>query len=142
MAARRALLANIRDDDVVTFAPVATPVTTLTAFVFADCAYCQTLYSQRDQFVAMGVKIRFVPVAPLAAAEGVACASDRRAALSAVMAGGALPPRCATPGNLNYQRLATSLGMTNAPTIFSETGTVVVGYTTPEELVRVLEQAR
>jgi hypothetical protein len=142
MAARRPLLAAISDDDVVTFAPAAPPATTLTAFVFADCAYCQALYSRRDDLVAMGVKIRFVPVAPSAVAEGVACASDRRAALTAVMTSGALPPKCSSAGTVDYRRLATTLSVMNAPTIFSATGTVVVGFTTPEELVRVLNQGR
>lgn len=142
IAARRPLLAQIRDEDVVTFAPVRTPTLTLTAFVFDDCAPCKILYSHRDRFVALGVKIRFVPVAPRAVVEGVACASDRRAAMTAVMTNGTVPARCSSAGAPNYTRLATDLNVEGTPTIFSATGTVVVGYTTPEELIRVLSEAR
>src|SRR5688572_8412626 len=131
-------LAKIADADTILFAPAGTARATLTIFLDPRCAHCRRLVHDTDKLTARGVRLRIVPVHHTTLATNIWCARDRRAALRHAMKEISLWPACAGEARDGFAPLYRNLFINHTPAAFNSRGEVVVGYTTPEELIRVL----
>jgi hypothetical protein len=131
-------LAKIADADTVLFTPAGAARATLTVFLDPRCAYCRRLVHDTDKLVARGIRLRIVPVHNTTLATNIWCARDRRAALRNAMKEISLWPACAGEARDGFAPLYRNLSVDNTPATFNGRGEVVIGYTTPEELMRVL----
>jgi hypothetical protein len=131
-------LAKIADADTVVYAPAGTPRATLTTFLDPTCHGCRRLHHEAGKFTALGIKLRFVPVHREALSTNIWCAKDRRAALANAMKEISVWPACAGEARDGFAPHYRNMYLYNAPATLNSRGEVVLGYTTPEELIRLL----
>ncbi|HEB78229.1 MAG TPA: DsbC family protein [Methylothermaceae bacterium] len=144
--ARLAQLNKIGEDKMIVFSPEK-PRHTVTVFTDIDCGYCRRLHSQIDQYMDLGIRVRymFFPRAGKGSrsydkAVAVWCAKDRRQALTAAKQGKEIEMlRCDNPVD-QHMALAESFGVRGTPMIVTETGEILPGYFPPEALAQHLEE--
>jgi thiol:disulfide interchange protein DsbC len=122
---------------------------TVSVFTDIDCSYCRKLHSHIDQYIADGIRVRylFFPRAGLSSnsyrkAVSVWCADDRRKALTDAKLGKSVPPRtCDNPVKQEYE-LGETLGIDGTPALVMPDGELVPGYLPPARLAAYLEAKR
>jgi thiol:disulfide interchange protein DsbC len=133
---------NYPEDKMLVYTPkkVAHTVTVVTDI---DCPYCRRLHSEMDQYMADGIKVRYLFM-PLKGQEdynttvSVWCAADRNQALDTVKAGGQIEAKtCANPV-AEHLSLARSLGVNGTPAIILEDGELLPGYVPEKTLAAKL----
>jgi len=137
-AMRAKALANIADADTIVYAPAGTVRATLTAFLDPKCHACRRLHRDAQKVAAQGIRLRFVPIFNTPLATNIWCARDRRAALGHAMREVSLWPACAREVRDGFAPLYRGMLIENSPSTFNSRGEIVSGYTTPDELIRVL----
>ena len=145
--ARLKALDALGEDNMIIFSPKK-PKHTITVFTDIDCAYCRRLHSQIDQYLARGIRVRylFYPRAGKGSrsyekAIAVWCAEDRRKALTAAKQGREIEMKTCDHPVDQHMDLAQQFGVTGTPMIVTETGEILPGYVPPETLARHLEEA-
>lgn len=139
-ALRRELLAQVRPDQKIVFAP-AKPTDTITVFTDIDCGYCRKLHSHIAEFNQQGIAVEylFFPRTGLSGesfdkAVSVWCAADQRTALTESKAGKLLPKTiCKNPVTIDYN-LGRKIGIDGTPAIFTADGVQIGGYLAPAQM--------
>jgi thiol:disulfide interchange protein DsbC len=147
MNMRKTVLAGLKDDAMVVFAP-ARYKHTVTVFTDTDCGYCRKLHSQMADYNSRGIRVRYLafprngPNTPAwKQAEQVWCAKDKRGAMTRAKLGIVLKdPVCKNnPVAMQYQ-MARDFGLQGTPAIVLESGELIGGYLEPAELADYLAE--
>ena len=146
MAARIDTLDAIGQANMIVFEPEEASHT-ITVFTDIDCGYCRKLHRQIAGYNELGIRVRYLffprsgpQTASWFKAEQVWCADDRNAALTLAKAGGVLEAEACevTPVAEHYQ-LGRAIGISGTPAIIADTGQLIPGYVSPQELLKYLE---
>ena len=133
------------EDKMIVYTPPGKTRHTITVVTDVNCPYCRRLHSEMSQYMAGGVKVRYVFM-PLKGPDDVKktisvwCADDRNKALDIAKAGGEVEAKtCDNPIKEMYQ-LARSLGVNGTPAIFLEDGEMLPGYVPAKKLIAELDK--
>jgi len=143
---RKTKIASIDEDQMIIFEPKKA-THTVTVFTDVDCGYCRKLHSQIDEYLAEGIRVRYVfyPLRGEKApsyhtAENVWCADDRQQALTLAKQGKKVEEKqCETPVAQHLQT-GIELGIRGTPGIISEDGRLLPGYMPPKTLLSELDK--
>ncbi len=145
--ARRALLAGLGDDRVISFAPEKVRHS-ITVFTDVGCTYCRRMHSEIDQYLAAGIEVRYVlyprngpESADWQESEKVWCAPDRNSALTAAKRDQPFQTASCDASIIqaNYQ-LGHEIGLSGTPAIVLENGTMIGGYVPADMLATQLDK--
>ena len=143
---RRGLLAGVKDDEVITFAPAA-PKYELYVFTDVDCGFCRRLHAQMPELNGMGIRVRylFFPRTGMGTdsarkAESVWCAANRQAALTQAKTGAeVVTRRCKNPVEAGY-KLGQAMGLQGTPALYTPAGDEIRNGE-PQDILRQLVEA-
>ena len=149
-ATRKAALAKVPASQRLIYSP-ANPKHTVTVFTDVDCGFCRQLHAHIDEFNKQGIAVEYVfwpregvkttagnDTPSYTKAVSVWCAADRKSAFDSAMTGAAVKTAsCANPVKDEFE-LGERLGVNGTPTIVNESGDVIGGYLTPEQMVKAL----
>jgi thiol:disulfide interchange protein DsbC len=144
---RLALLAGVKDEDAIIFAPKGQTLHTVTVFTDVDCVHCRRMHSEIGELNKLGIRVRYLSF-PRGGpgseswhkAEAVWCSADRKDALTRAKKGETLPAgKCATPVAAEYE-LGRQIGITGTPGIVTETGEFLAGYASAAYLAEYLSE--
>jgi thiol:disulfide interchange protein DsbC len=144
---RLALLAGVKDEDAIIFAPKGPAQHTVTVFTDVDCVHCRHMHSEIAELNRLGIRVRYL-MFPRGGpgteswhkAEAVWCSADRKDALTRAKRGEKLPPgKCETPVAAQYE-LGRQLGISGTPGIVTETGEFLAGYASAAYLAAYLSE--
>jgi len=148
--ARKAALDKVGEDNMIIFKPKIGKYM-VSVFTDIDCGYCRKLHSEIDQYLAEGIKVRylFYPRAGKGSdsytkAISVWCADDRNKALTEAKKGATPKEKtCANPVDQHMQ-LANDFEVRGTPLIVTEKGNLLPGYVPAKQLAEFLkdEQAK
>ena len=147
MAARLYSLDNVSESSMIIFGS-GDAVHTVTVFTDIDCGYCRKLHRQIDEYNEMGIRVRYLffprsgpQTSSWFKAEEVWCADDRNTALTNAKGGAEIDSTdCgATPVAEHYE-LGRTFGIQGTPAIIADTGEMIPGYVSPDELLKYLEE--
>jgi thiol:disulfide interchange protein DsbC len=132
---RLEVLAGIKDQDAIVFAPKAAAQHTVTVFTDVDCVHCRRMHTEIAELNRLGIRVRYLMFPrggpgsdAWAKAETVWCSADRRDALTRAKKGEKLQAgRCETPIAAQYE-LGRQLGVNGTPGIFTDKGEYLPGY--------------
>ncbi|MBT8445489.1 MAG: DsbC family protein [Gammaproteobacteria bacterium] len=145
--ARRNLMAQLDDSEVISFAP-ENPKYSVTIFTDVGCTYCRRLHSQIDEYLARGIEVRYLLYprnGPASSewntSEQVWCAADRNRALTAAKLDRKFETSpCDASIVQEHYLLGREVGLSGTPAIVFEDGTLIGGYLPAEQLAQQLEQ--
>ncbi len=145
--ARRELMSQVSDDEVILFSP-ENPRYTVSIFTDVDCTYCRRLHNQIEQYMANGIEVRYLlyPRGGPASAtwntsEAVWCARDRGEALTLAKLGREFESAsCDASIVQDHYILGQEVGLSGTPAIVLEDGELIAGYLPPDALKMRLEQ--
>jgi hypothetical protein len=138
---RMQLLAQLPDSETIVFPASGKQQAVYTIFTDPSCGACLSMFEARTDFVAQGIRVRYVMALDNELSRKVWCAKDRVAALDAALR---LPPRgtldhqCEKSFSTNFFKNSSAFGVSNFPTILTDDGDALVGHGPPEETVRLL----
>jgi thiol:disulfide interchange protein DsbC len=134
---------KLGEDDMVVYTP-ETIRHTITVVTDIDCPYCRRLHSEMDQYMAGGVKVRYIFM-PLKGqgdyrtTVSVWCAKDQNEALDLAKAGADVEAKdCDNPID-EHLKVARNLGVRGTPAIILQNGTMLPGYVPAGKLVSELD---
>lgn len=144
---RRDLMSAIPDDEVIAFSPSEIKYS-VSIFTDVDCTYCRRLHSQIDEYLALGIEVRYLmyprngPTSPSwAVAQEVWCSNDRNSALTAAKADrNFASTNCDASIVDHHYQLGQEVGLSGTPAILLNDGTLISGYLPPDQLRDRLEQ--
>jgi thiol:disulfide interchange protein DsbC len=144
---RRDLMSAIPDDEVIAFSPSEVKYS-VSVFTDVDCTYCRRLHNQIDEYLALGIEVRYLmyprngPTSPSwAVAQEVWCANDRNGALTAAKADRNFASTdCDASIVDHHYQLGQEIGLSGTPAIVFDDGTLISGYVPPDQLRDRLEQ--
>jgi thiol:disulfide interchange protein DsbC len=135
---------KLGEDDMVVYAP-ETIRHTITVVTDIDCPYCRRLHSEMDQYMAGGVKVRYIFM-PLKGqgdyrtTVSVWCAKDKNEALDKAKAGADVEAKdCDNPID-DHLKVARNLGVRGTPAIILQDGSMLPGYVPASKLVSELDK--
>lgn len=145
---RRELIDGLPDDETIVFAPPEIKHV-VTVFTDVECTYCRKLHSQINDYLDLGIEVRYVlyprngPASRAwSTSEDVWCAKDRNSALTAAKRDQSFETsQCNTQIISEHYMLGQDVGLSGTPAIVLEDGTLISGYLPPEALNSRLEQA-
>jgi len=145
---RRELVASLEDDDSILFSP-AEPKYSVTIFTDIDCTYCRRLHAQINEYMDLGIAVRYLLYprnGPASRAwtksEDVWCAQDRNQALTAAKLDRDFETTKCDASMINkHYALGQGVGLSGTPAIGFDDGTLVGGYLPPAALSARLESA-
>lgn len=143
---RKAAMAEIGDDQVISFGPADADYT-ITVFTDIDCGYCRKLHSEMADYNAKGIRVRylFFPRSgpgseSFQKAIAVWCSDDRQKAMTAAKNGDDIEQReCENPV-LDHYALGRQMGVSGTPAIVLDSGRMVPGYVPAERLRTMLDE--
>lgn len=146
---RRDVLAGVSEAGMVVFSPPK-PTTTITVFTDIDCGYCRKLHKQVAAYNAKGIRVRYMffprsgpGTESWAKAEQVACAKDRRTALTRAKLGEKLGDQPCQPNPVaEHYNIGRDFGLQGTPAIVLESGELIGGYLDPVELSKYIAETR
>ena len=144
---RRDLMSAIPDDEVIAFSPSEVKYS-VSVFTDVDCTYCRRLHNQIDEYLALGIEVRYLmyprngPTSPSwTVAQEVWCANDRNGALTAAKADRNFASTdCDASIVDHHYQLGQEIGLSGTPAIVFDDGTLISGYVPPDQLRDRLEQ--
>ena len=144
---RLALLAGVKDEDAIIFAPKGTAQHTVTVFTDVDCVHCRRMHSEIAELNKLGIRVRYLSFPrggpgsdSWRKAEAVWCSADRKDALTRAKKGETLPAgKCESPVAVEYE-LGRSLGVSGTPGIFTDKGEYLAGYANAAYLAAYLAE--
>ena len=145
--ARRDLMAQLGDDEVILFSPDDVKYT-VSVFTDVDCTYCRRLHNQIEEYLANGIEVRYLLYprgGPASAAwntsEAVWCAKDRGAALTLAKLDREFDSaKCDASIVQQHYILGQEVGLSGTPAIVLEDGELIAGYLPPDALKARLQQ--
>lgn len=146
---RRNLLAGLKEDQMIVFAP-ATVKHTVTVFTDVDCVYCRRLHSEIAELNKLGVKVRYLAYPRTGPdteswkkMEQVWCSKDRKDAITHAKLGEEVQAStCGATPIASQFRLGEQIGVNGTPAIITETGEYIGGYLPAAELAQYLDSAK
>jgi thiol:disulfide interchange protein DsbC len=145
--ARKAMVAGLGDDEVITFAPEEVKYE-ITVFTDVGCTFCRRMHGEIDKYLAAGIAVRYVlyprngPESPdWIESEKVWCASDRKAALTAAKQDRPFKTsECDASIVQDHYLLGRDVGLSGTPAVVLEDGTLIAGYIPPDMLAEQLAE--
>ena len=139
---RLSQIEKLGEDKMVVYTPE--PIKhTITVVTDIDCPYCRRLHSEMDQYMAAGVKVRYIFM-PLKGqgdyrtTVSVWCAKDQNEALDLAKAGAELEAKdCENPIN-EHLKVSKNLGVRGTPAIILQNGSMLPGYVPANKLIAEL----
>jgi thiol:disulfide interchange protein DsbC len=133
----------------VVFSPPS-PTSTITVFTDIDCGYCRKLHKQVADYNAKGIAVRYMffprsgpGTESWTKAEQVACAKDRRAALTRSKQGEKLTDKTCKPNPVaQHYNIGRDFGLQGTPAIVLESGELIGGYLDPVELSKYIAETK
>jgi len=146
---RRDVLAGVSESGMVVFSP-ANPTSTITVFTDVDCGYCRKLHKQIADYNAKGIKVRYMffprsgpGTESWTKAEQVACAKDRRGALTRSKQGEKLTDKVCQPNPVaEHYNVGRDFGLQGTPAIVLDSGELIGGYLDPVELLKYIAETK
>ena len=148
--ARRSLMADIGEQNMIVFSPPAGKPTKHVVNVFTDtsCGYCRKMHQEMASYHAEGIEVRYLfyprrgPGSdPFKTAESVWCADDRNAAMTAAKANQPVAPKsCANPIMQHYIA-GQRAGLRGTPMLVLEDGSSISGYLPAKALAQRIAAA-
>jgi thiol:disulfide interchange protein DsbC len=144
---RLALLAGVKDEDSIIFAPKGAAQHTVTVFTDVDCVHCRRMHSEIGELNRLGIRVRYL-MFPRGGpdsdswrkAEAVWCSADRRDALTRAKRGEKLADaRCDAPIAVQYE-LGRKMGISGTPGIITDSGDFLAGYANAAYLAAYLAE--
>lgn len=119
---------------------------TITVFTDIDCGYCRKLHAQMDDYLANGIRIRylFFPRAGKGSesyvkAISVWCADDPKLAMTEAKKGKPVPVKSCDNPVQTHLSLGTQMGVQGTPALVLDDGEMIPGYMPPDRLKKVLD---
>ena len=145
---RMAALKSVGDDKRIVY-KAKEPKHTITVFTDIDCGYCRKLHQQMADYNKAGITVEYLFFPRMGpGSEGfeqavaVACAADKRGALTRSKAGTKLPhANCKNSVAADYA-LGQRVGVDGTPAIYAEDGQQIGGYLPPAEMVKALDELK
>ncbi|MFC1603286.1 DsbC family protein [Pseudomonadota bacterium] len=131
---------KVGEENMVIYEPKETKHT-ISIFTDIDCGYCRKLHGQMDEYLAHGIRVRylFFPRAGVQSesarkATAVWCADDRNAAMTLAKSGQKIEMKdCKNPVS-NHYSLGEQMGIRGTPALVLEDGEKLPGYVPPDRL--------
>lgn len=136
-------LSAVDQKDMIVFAAEGEPRAHITVFTDVTCFYCQKLHKEVPELNKRGVEVRYLayPRAGIGSPgfrqlASAWCADDRQATLTRLKNRESVPENVC-PGNPVAQeyRLGQELGVRGTPAIITESGQMIPGYQSADELM-------
>lgn len=134
-------LAAVPKNELITYAPKATPKAKIYVFTDITCGYCQKLHQEIDDITKGGIEVNYLAwprgeqtVIPM---QNVWCAADKHQALSDAKHGKSAPQASCNDPVREHMALGHRLGVNGTPAIFTENGTQIGGYLPADELIKL-----
>ncbi len=145
---RAKLIANIKEEEMIIFAPEKTKHT-VTVFTDIDCGYCRKLHREMDDYNKLGIAVRYlayprsgVGTESYLKSVTVWCADDRKSAMTAAKSGKKLETNnCNNNPVEKHMKLGELIGVRGTPSMVLADGTFIPGYVPAERLYKVLEMS-
>jgi thiol:disulfide interchange protein DsbC len=145
-ALRADLLGKLDEKDMIIYAGKS-PQHTVTVFTDISCGYCRKLHSEIEDYMAAGIRIRYLAFPRAGAgspaaktAESVWCADDPNDAMTKAKQGSEIENRtCENPIDAHYA-LGQQFGINGTPALILDDGTIVPGYVPADKLKAMLDQ--
>lgn len=145
--ARIEMMSSVDDEHAIIFSPKNVQHT-VSIFTDIDCGYCRRLHNQIDEYLAMGIEVRYLlyprngPRSPSwAKAEEVWCADNRNEALTLAKRDQEFETKsCDAPTVSTHYALGQDVGLRGTPAIVLEDGRLVSGYLPPDGLLARINQ--
>ena len=142
--ARKAIVDDLGEENMVVYKPEGEVKHTLTVFTDIFCPYCVRLHQEMDQYLAAGVKVRYIFVPfkgkkSFDASVSVWCAEDQLKAMDeAKMSGDVEQKTCDNPVE-KHRNLANILGIRGTPAMMFENGKMNPGYVPAQRTIQQME---
>jgi thiol:disulfide interchange protein DsbC len=139
-------LAAVAPEDMIVFSPEGKPRAHITVFTDVTCFYCQKLHKEVPELNKRGVEVRYLayPRAGIGSPgfkqlASAWCADDRQSTLTRLKNKETVPENVC-PGNpvAKQYELGQQLGVRGTPAIITESGQMIPGYQTADELMVTL----
>ena len=145
---RRELISSVPDDQAIVFSPSEVKYS-VSVFTDIECTYCRRLHSQIEQYMELGIEVRYLmyprngPASQAwGKAEDVWCSADRRNALTQAKLDRDFPTaKCDASIVQDHYVMGRDVGLSGTPAIVLEDGTLIGGYLAPDQLLATLEQS-
>ncbi|MBK6509264.1 MAG: DsbC family protein [Haliea sp.] len=140
---RMAKLATVKMEDMIVFSPEGEARAHVSVFFDDTCYYCQKLHQEVPQLNKQGVEVRYLAY-PRAGVNSDAfkqlasawCADDPQATLVKLINKTAVPENVCKDNPVAAQfQLGQELGVRGTPAIITQTGQMIPGYRTADELL-------
>lgn len=118
---------------------------TITVVTDVDCPYCRKLHSEMDEYMASGIKVRYVFMPLKGQADydktvSIWCSEDRNVALDMAKSGVNLDAKnCDNPID-EHIKVARKLGVNGTPAIILQDGELLPGYVPVKKLAAELDK--
>lgn len=144
---RAKMLAAVSQDDMVIFKPSEPAKAYVHVFTDIDCGFCRRLHSQIEEFLELGIEVRYLAF-PRAGTQSrsaqklatVWCSEKANDLMTQFKKGQNVPlsPCDTSPVGEQYL-LGQQVGVTGTPSIILPSGKIVPGAVSPQYLARLLE---
>jgi len=142
-AGRIKSLNELGEKNMLVYSPEGKAKHTITVFTDIYCPYCRRLHEEMDQYMASGIKVRYVFL-PFKGKRSfddsvsVWCADNPQQALDKAKAGETIEAKTCTNPIQQHQQLATTLGIRGTPAIMFENGSMSPGYVPVAKVIQQL----
>lgn len=139
------LVADIPDEEVITFTPDGEVRASVSVFTDVDCTYCRRLHGDIEEILEQGIEVRYLAYPRGGTAAGsygkmlsVWCSDDRQRALTQAKHGQSIPERNCENAVMQHYELGNRIGISGTPAIVLPDGQVVPGYVDVERLTSLV----
>jgi len=132
-------LNKLGESNMLVYKPKGETKHTITVFTDIYCPYCRKLHDEMDQYLAAGIKVRYVFL-PFKGEKSfndsvsVWCAKDRNKALDDAKAGKTIEAKTCVNPIAQHQAVGMKLGVNGTPAIVLESGELLPGYVPADKL--------
>ena len=145
-SARKEKIDQVATDEMIVFSPTSAPRATITVFTDVTCFYCQKLHKEVPELNRRGVEVRYLayPRAGLASdgyrqLASAWCSADPRDALTRMKNKLKVPENvCSSNPVASQFQLGQEVGVRGTPAIIIDSGRMLPGYQTADELIATL----
>ncbi len=140
-AQRAELIAGVRPEEMVVFAPADGTRAVINVFTDIDCGYCRQLHEDVPRLNELGIEVRYLgyPRSGLGTPSydklvTAWCSDDQQDAMTRLKAGETLPKRTCDNPVAEHFTLGGHVGVAGTPSIIMADGRMIPGYVQPEEM--------
>jgi thiol:disulfide interchange protein DsbC len=145
-AARLSAIDDIGDAKMIVFSPKQVKHT-INVFTDIDCGYCRKLHKEMDQYLARGIRVRYLffprsgpNTDSWAKADTVWCSADRNEAMTRSKRGEVITAKACSPTPVQqHYSLGLTFGVQGTPAIITDKGELLPGYVPAGELAAYLD---